>query len=160
MEKEIFRKKSLDRVNSPEDLNSYLRVTNPPIWFGLIAVIALLVGVLVWGIFGKIETKANGVIVVGANSMVCYVSERDVVSVQPGAVVRVGKDEYSVLAVDEDAAPAEDKLNAYCMNLGGFSKGEYIYAVTLDSYPKEGNHACRIVLERISPISFLVNGSD
>ncbi|HAG12584.1 MAG TPA: NHLP bacteriocin system secretion protein, partial [Ruminococcus sp.] len=35
---QVFRKKSLDRISSPEQLTDYLRVTNPGIWVVLAAV--------------------------------------------------------------------------------------------------------------------------
>lgn len=30
--KSVYRQSSLDRIQSPEQLNSYLRVTNPSAW--------------------------------------------------------------------------------------------------------------------------------
>ncbi len=57
----IFRKKSMDRVSSPEQLNDYIRVTNPTVWLVLLAIILLLVGMLAWSIFGTVEgTGVNG----------------------------------------------------------------------------------------------------
>ena len=38
----IFRKKSLERVQSPEQLNDYIKVANPGVWLVLIAVIIFL----------------------------------------------------------------------------------------------------------------------
>ena len=32
MNEEIFRKKSLDKVKSPENLDDYIRVSNPGVW--------------------------------------------------------------------------------------------------------------------------------
>ena len=48
MDNQVFRKKSLEQISSPEQLNDYLRVTNPAVWLLLTAVILLLVGVLIW----------------------------------------------------------------------------------------------------------------
>ena len=53
-EKQIFRKSSIDRVSSPEQLNDYIRISNPSVWMVLAAVIVLLAGVCVWGIFGHL----------------------------------------------------------------------------------------------------------
>ncbi len=55
MNESIFRKKTIDRVTSPEQLNDYIRVTTPSIWLVLVTVILLLVGTLIWGIFGTVE---------------------------------------------------------------------------------------------------------
>lgn len=58
----IFRKKSLDKVSSPEQLNDYIRVTNPSVWLVLLAIILLLVGMLAWSILGTVEgVDADGV---------------------------------------------------------------------------------------------------
>lgn len=53
----IFRKKSLDKATSPEELNDYIRVTSPHIWIVLAAVILLLVGMIIWGIFGTVSVQ-------------------------------------------------------------------------------------------------------
>ena len=51
----LFRKKSLDRVSSPEQLNDYIRVTSPSVWLVLLAIVLLLAGILIWSTFGKVE---------------------------------------------------------------------------------------------------------
>ena len=43
----VFRKSSLENISTPEQLNIYLRVTNPGIWAVLAAVIILLAGIIV-----------------------------------------------------------------------------------------------------------------
>lgn len=58
---DLFRKKSLDRVTSPEQLDDYIRVTTPSVWFILIALIVLLAGLIAYSIFGTVEgQKADG----------------------------------------------------------------------------------------------------
>ena len=52
MNENLFRKKSVDRVSSPEQLNDYIRVANPSVWMVLAAVVILLAGVIVLRIFG------------------------------------------------------------------------------------------------------------
>ncbi len=58
---ELFRKKSLDRISSPEQLNDYIRVTSAPVWIVLLAIVVLLVGLIAWATFGTVEEeKADG----------------------------------------------------------------------------------------------------
>ena len=66
MEKrQIFREKSIERVSSPEQLDDYIKVTTPSVWLILSATIALLAGIIIWGVFGKIEVNTpNGVEIV------------------------------------------------------------------------------------------------
>lgn len=51
----LFRKKSLERISSPEQLKDYIHVTTPGVWFVLLAITVLLAGVLVWAAFGTME---------------------------------------------------------------------------------------------------------
>lgn len=48
--------KSMERITSPEQMNDYIRVSNPSVWMILAAVIVLLIGVCVWGAFGHLDT--------------------------------------------------------------------------------------------------------
>ncbi len=57
--KSIFRKKSLERVTSPEQLNDYIRVTTPSVWIILAATLILIIGTLVWAVFGKILVNTD-----------------------------------------------------------------------------------------------------
>ncbi len=60
---ELFRKKSLERISSPEQLNDYIRVTTPSVWLVLVATVILLLGLLAWSIMGTIdEEKADGTV--------------------------------------------------------------------------------------------------
>lgn len=75
MNSSIFRKKSIDRVSSPEQLDDYIRVSNPGIWLVLLACIFLLAGVCVWGVFGRLDTTVEGKAVVEEGTMTIYVQE-------------------------------------------------------------------------------------
>ena len=55
----IFRQKSIDRISSPEQLHDYIKVSSPGSWIVLTAIIVLLIGVLVWGIFGSITVNTD-----------------------------------------------------------------------------------------------------
>jgi hypothetical protein len=58
---DLFRKKSLERINSPEELSDYIRVTTPSVWLVLLATAILLAGMLAWSILGTVEVEgANG----------------------------------------------------------------------------------------------------
>lgn len=58
--KEIFRKVSLERLSSPEQLDALMRVTSPKGWLALLALCGLVAAGIGWGIFGSIPTKVNG----------------------------------------------------------------------------------------------------
>lgn len=52
----LFREKSLMKVNSPEQLNEYMKVTSTPMWINLIAIIFLLLGICMWAMLDQVET--------------------------------------------------------------------------------------------------------
>ncbi len=57
---EIFRKVSLDRLSSPEQLDVLMKVTSPIGWLSLFSVGFLLVVALFWGFYGSIATSIAG----------------------------------------------------------------------------------------------------
>lgn len=46
-------------MTSPEQLNDYIKVTTPSVWLILIATLILIVGVVVWAVFGRIQVKTE-----------------------------------------------------------------------------------------------------
>jgi len=59
-EKEIFRKVSLDRLSSPEQLDTMMRVTTPFGWVALLTLGLILLVTVMWGFFGRITDKVAG----------------------------------------------------------------------------------------------------
>ena len=55
----IFRKTSLDRLSSPEQLDQLITVTSPRTWITILTVGLVLACAVVWGIFGAIPVKVD-----------------------------------------------------------------------------------------------------
>ena len=87
----LFRKQSLERVKSPEQLNDYLHVTNPATWVVLVTVL-LLIGVLfAWSAFTAYESSATGVGTVSGGTMtVVFDNDNTASNIQTGMNVTVG----------------------------------------------------------------------
>ena len=77
MNKQLFKKSSMDKVSSPEQLQDYVRVANPGLWMVISAIVILLAGVVVWGIIGKIDTTLPTAIVTDGGKAVIYIRGRD-----------------------------------------------------------------------------------
>lgn len=60
MDKQVFRKVSMERLSSPEQLDSLMKVTSPKGWLALIAIGLLLTSALIWALSGSISTKIHG----------------------------------------------------------------------------------------------------
>ncbi len=63
----VFRQAVLDRLASPEQLNSLMQVTNAQGWLALTGCAVLLAVALVWGFLGRVPTKveASGILLYG-----------------------------------------------------------------------------------------------
>lgn len=136
MENQIFREKSVERISSPEELNKYLRVTNPGVWAILCAVIAFLAGLIVWASVGTLETKAEAVAEAN-NGIITVVVTGDRASlVQEGMTVEI-EDDTTV-------------LSSVHMDEYGRAIGEAVLNVP------DGKYRADVVVESITPISFLI----
>ena len=153
----LFREKSLEAVESPESLNDYLRVTSPGVWLVMAAVIALLVGAILWGVFGHIRTTTQVAVAIEGGQSVCYVpySAADGIMTQ-GVVTVEGKDypldtdaEFEMLPVPEDAP-------ARLLRAGGLSAGDWVILVPIDTDLAEGFYSGVAVTEDLRPISLLL----
>lgn len=60
METSIFRKTSLERLSSPEQLDTIMRVTGAKRWLALAGMFLILGVVAIWGYAGTIDTKVGG----------------------------------------------------------------------------------------------------
>ena len=132
--KQIFRQQALDRIASPEQLNDYLHVTNVGVWALLTIVILLLTAFFAWASLGKLETIASARATVrDGTAQITVVENEEIVS---GMTVRMGNAEFRVSDVGKDER--------------GFTVA---YAPV--NLP-EGNYDAEIVVETLSPISFLL----
>ncbi len=157
MEKQLFRKASMERVSSPEQLNDYVRVSNPGVWMILAAVITLLIGVCVWGIFGHLDTKIATAGICENGVFTCYVGEEEAAKITSGMTVNVDGNALAVSEVSVKPIPVGADMDDYLRYLGGFSEGDWLYQVTADATLSDGTYKAEIVTESVSPMSFILN---
>ncbi|MBR6186788.1 MAG: hypothetical protein IKQ41_11075 [Clostridia bacterium] len=156
MEKSLFRKKSMERISSPEELHDYMRVTSPRLWMILGAIVALLAGFIVYASTATMENTMTIQVQISQYGLQENgTGEREYITgiqaylpgsmkdqVQTGMMVRIGKEETTVnyIGVREDGMifltidPIEDYLPL-----------------------PEGVYDAELVLESTTPISFLWN---
>ena len=103
MDESIFRKKSVEKISSPEELSDYLHVTSPTVWLILIAIILLLAGMLVWSSAASIDSFAVGTAVVEDGSMRIRFDDPQIAqNVETGMTVIVGETESRVSGIGTD----------------------------------------------------------
>ena len=134
---QLFRQKSIDRISSPEQLQDYMRVTNPGIWMVLAAVILLLAGLIACSVAGKIETKLAVTCDADKGVVTAELLPSEGVKVRAGMPLRVAGQEVEVDYV--------------------YQNDDSQYIVTAKAQIQDGVYDGEIVTESISPISFLLN---
>ena len=93
----LFRRESVDNIQSPEQLNDYMRVTNPTVWIVLVSIIVLLAGILVWSRFATIDSIAGGTALVEDGRMVVVFTDSQVAAnVKEGMTVKAGESESTI----------------------------------------------------------------
>ena len=133
----IFRQKALERISSPEQLNDYLKVTNPGIWTLMASVIILLIGLFVWSTVGKLETVVDGVASVNNGKATIVVTENSQNDIRAGMPIRIEDKEFFISSVAKD---------------------DYRRTIAYGLMDKnDGKYDVKIVTESIHPIKFLFN---
>lgn len=95
MKEGLFRKKNLDRISSPEQLNDYIKVSNPSVWLIISALIVMVVAFAIWAFSGNITSEVRGVGVFQGKSsssvdtVVCYIDANEAPKISEGMSVRL-----------------------------------------------------------------------
>jgi len=134
----LFRKESIEHIQSPEKLNEYMRVTNPSVWVVLIAVIVLLAGMLVWAAFAQIDSFAPGIAEVRDGEAVMIFDDADVAkNVKTGMMITIGETDYPITSV-------------------GFMEDGNVFALTSADLA-DGLYNARVVFRRTQVLELLFN---
>lgn len=159
----IFNRRAAEKLRSPDDLDKYVRVTNPGAWAVVAAMAALLAGLLAWGVFGAVSTSVSATGACVGGRVVCMLAAEDAAKVEPGDAANVGGAQLSVASVA--AVPlSRDEAHG---ELGGdylvsaLMEGDWAYLVTFEG---EGADALAqgvpltvsITTERVAPLSLIL----
>lgn len=138
MSESIFREQSLNKVKSPDNLNEYIQIASPGVWTLLAAILFLLLGFCLWGIFGQIQTVVPAEATCSSGVITCRLTDGDAALVQPGMTVLIDGQKATVSQVTVR---------------GGGSTCTISSPVPL----ADGTYSAQIEVETIRPISFLLN---
>lgn len=138
MNEEIYREKSLEKVKSPENLEDYIRVSNPSVWILIISIIVLLVGACVWGAVGHVDSTLDVNVRVEGGILTAYVDDAKVKDIRQGMIVKISDFETSISKIERDGQT-------------------YVCTLQTDKTLPEGFYDGKLVMERVRPLSFVFN---
>lgn len=139
MSEPIFRETSIEKVKSPDNLNEYIRIANPGVWTLLAAILFLLLGLCLWGVFGQLRTVVQVEAESSAGVISCRLTDADAAAIQPGMTVQIDGQEAIVSEVT-----VRDGDNSTCTIVAPIPLPDGIYTAQIE-------------VENLRPISFLLN---
>ena len=148
--KSVFRKEALARISSPEQMEDYMQVASPRLWMVLGAVIALLIGFVIFASTATMENVVRVQAEVATDtledgtkySLIVF----DIPKEQEG-VLKIG---MPLRIVDKEGQIAVFYRSSEDNKAGG------VLNDTSDLL-LEGSYDVEIVTETTTPISFLLN---
>lgn len=132
MGKELFREKSLQKIESPESLNDYIRVSKPGVWLLVAAVILLLIGACVWGLLGHVDTVVPARVAVTDGIAVCELADAPT----DALALKIGDETCEIV----DVSASEDGT---------------AYVITAKTTLPDGAYDAKITTESIKPFSLV-----
>lgn len=104
----IFSKQAQEKLRSPDDLDKYVRVTNPSKWAVLVAFVVLLAGILAWSVFGTVSTSVTATGVAMDGKALCFLPTDEVSRVHVGDTALVGGKKLKVTEVAKIPSSREE----------------------------------------------------
>ncbi|MEO5356885.1 MAG: NHLP bacteriocin system secretion protein [Nitrospirae bacterium YQR-1] len=118
---EIFRKASIERLSSPEELDKLMTTTSPIGWVAVLALGLIIITTVLWGFLGTIPTVLNGTgLIMKTGGVVDIVSQSSGyisdIRITPGDIVYNGQtvarvDQMDLLSQIKNARIELDVLN-------------------------------------------------
>ena len=157
MNNSLFREKAYRKTLSPEQINDYIKTTRPSVWLILSAIFLIVVGVVVWGVCGKLEITITSVTVCEDGKSYCYISENDIDKISDNAYVKIDEYEYKINDISKLPVPVSGKISPYGLHLGNFENDDWVYYAEIETTLKDGAYKTYIVSDCVSPISLILN---
>ena len=156
-ESKLFRERSMEAIESPESMNDYLQVTSPGVWIVLAAVIAILIGALLWSIYGRIYTSVDVAVISSSEGQVCYVPFEKLDGVMSAGIVAVNGHEYALrMDADTQTVIISESTNPYIRVAGDFQMGDLAVEIPIESDLSERIYSGTVTTESLQPISLLL----
>lgn len=128
---DLYRKSSLEKLSSPEQLDRMIVITSPSFWIAMLGTLAIVVTALLWSIFGRLPMKveSNGIYVNGEGVFSVYAQAE-------GTVTDVLVDEGQAVTNGQPLMRLTNTSNAHEMSQLQ-QRIEQVRAVTLTSVNDE-----------------------
>lgn len=164
-DRKIFREKSLERISSPEQLNEYIKVSSPGVWFAMLAVAVFLIGAVIWAVIGRVDVYVPAVAEANDGVTTLYVpcNELDQSVIDDAIDFQTDAGRFVLKGNSGNAEPTEitaemlDSIDPIVVYTGQFREGDWLYILDGTSNMEDGVVSCQVVSEEHAPIDFIIN---
>ena len=117
----LFSKEALDKMRSPERLDTMLAVTTPIVWMSLGAIVMITCSILLWSVYGSFTVKAEGMGLIMDSAGIVNVShvasgKLERLYVRTGSHVHKGD---LIAHIEQPEQSAETRMAQYGTGLAG-----------------------------------------
>ncbi len=144
-----------EEINNSKQLGDYITVASPGSWMIFVTALVLLLGIIIWSIFGEVESRIGTVIIADSKGIRCFVKAEDIDEINIGQKVSYSDGELIVSEINDEPIIVDEQLSEYVRWLGDITPGEYIYIVYLKGAVKSGIYDADITVKTMTPISLI-----
>lgn len=148
---EVFRRSTMNRIASADELDHYIKVTNPSAWVVVVAGLLLIVGVIVWAVVAIVPVTVNttGIMLEtpqnGKSVVMCVVDKPTAQKIkESGATASVNGVEASSVAVDITPASRAEIIdlldNEFLAETFNLSDWNFMVTILLDKEPEHSDY--------------------
>ena len=144
----------------PGDLNQYIHLTTVSIWLVLGAFLVFVIGMVVWGFFGRLTVSVQAVAVSQESSIMLYIPEDQVSRIKQDSELVINDTTAAIGEIRENTytEKASDALDEYQRSLADLTEDQKVLVINRTMAVPDGSYSASIILERIKPFSFLFGG--
>ncbi len=141
----------------PGDLNQYIRLTTVSTWLVLGAFLIFVIGMVVWGFFGRLTVSVQAVAVSNENSVMLYIPEDQISRIKQDNELVINGSTDTIGDINDNTVieKAGDVLDEYQRSLANLTEDQKVLVVTRTMDVPDGYYEASIIIERIMPFSFL-----
>jgi len=164
---QMFRETALSKMSSADDLDRYLKVTNPSAWVVIGAVTVLVIAGLIWGMTASLPISQTATGVVKDGQVVCFLPlGKDAVATTDSKVTAAGRD-ASIVSVDDSPYSQREVSEALSSDYAAASMGSvaWSYKVVialpdeLSSWEEGDDVPVVITTKEVAPLGYLFGGA-
>lgn len=157
MKKDIFRKESMEKMESPDDLDRYVKVTTPKTWILLIAIVVLLIGGCVWGFLGQLNTVVKGACVSESGKQHCIINESDANDLNVGDTIKVAGTTAEITDMNILPSKYSEIASMYNFEISPGTEDDDVREFYAEASIPDGFYFIEVITETKAPFSFVFN---